>query len=537
MSDETPQAARAERGRSDAVEHDASAEHGERRSAAGERARSRAERGRREAERGRRGPVERYVDSLADRLGAHSLTGKVLRKVFPNHFSFLWGEVALYSFIVLLVTGTYLTLFFEGSQQQTVYEGSYEPLRGTEVSAAFDSVMRISFDVKGGLLIRQTHHWAALVFVGAIALHMARVFFTGAFRKPRELNWVVGVLLLILALAAGFTGYSLPDDLLSGTGLRITHAIILAIPFIGERTTYALFGGEWPGTDIIGRLYPVHILLIPAAIVGLLTVHLALVWRQKHTQFTGPGRTERNVVGLRVWPGFAIKSVGLLFLVAGVITAMGALFHVNAVWLYGPYDTGAATSYSQPDWYIGFLEGSLRLFPPWETRIGRFMINNVVYSGVLIPGVIFTGLLLVPWIECRFTKDFREHHLLDRPRDAPQRTAAGVAATTFVAVLFLGGAQDVIATTLDTSVGHVTTVLQLSTLLAPPIAYYVTLRLCRALVSRPGPERTERSGGVVRDAGGGYHEADEDEAEHGAHIEPEATDEAGAAGRGVVVGE
>ena len=155
--------------------------------------------------------------------------------MFPNHFSFLWGEVALYSFVVLLITGTYLTFFFEGSQQELVYEGSYAPLRGAEVSAAFDSVMRISFDVKGGLLIRQMHHWAALVFVGAIALHMARVFFTGAFRRPREINWVVGVLLLILALAAGFTGYSLPDDLLSGTGLRITHAIILALPFVGER--------------------------------------------------------------------------------------------------------------------------------------------------------------------------------------------------------------------------------------------------------------------------------------------------------------
>jgi ubiquinol-cytochrome c reductase cytochrome b subunit len=466
-----------------------------------------------EREHPRRGLVERYVDALTDRLGASSLTGKVLRKVFPNHFSFLWGEIALYSFMVLLITGTYLTFFFEGSQQETVYEGSYAPLRGTEVSAAFDSVMRISFDVKGGLLIRQMHHWAALVFIGAIALHMARVFFTGAFRRPREINWVVGVLLLILALAAGFTGYSLPDDLLSGTGLRITQAIILAIPLIGERATYLIFGGEWPGTDIIGRLYPVHILLIPAAIVALLTVHLALVWRQKHTQFTGPGRTERNVIGVRVWPGFAIKSIGLLFLVAGVITAMGALFHVNAVWLYGPYDTGAATSYSQPDWYIGFLEGSLRLFPPWETRVGRFMINNVVYSGVVIPGIIFTGLLVVPWIERRFTKDDREHHLLDRPRDAPHRTAAGAAATTFVAVLFLGGSQDVIANTLDVSIGHVTTFLQISALLAPPLAYYVTWRLCRALATRPGPDRTERAGGVVRDAGGGYHEADEAEAE------------------------
>ena len=292
------------------------------------------------AGRSRRGLVERYIDSVTDRLGANSFTGKMLRKVFPNHFSFLWGEVALYCFVVLLITGTYLTFFFEGSQQRLVYHGSYRPLQGAEVSAAYDSVMRISFDVKGGLLIRQMHHWAALVFIGAIALHMARIFFTGAFRRPREINWVVGVLLLILALAAGFTGYSLPDDLLSGSGLRITQAIILAIPFIGERLSYLIFGGDWPGTDIIGRLYPVHILLIPAAIVAVLGVHLALVWHQKHTQFRGPGRTEHNVIGLRVWPGFAIKSIGLMFLVAGVITAMGALFHVNAIWLYGPYDVG-----------------------------------------------------------------------------------------------------------------------------------------------------------------------------------------------------
>jgi ubiquinol-cytochrome c reductase cytochrome b subunit len=229
-------------------------------------------------------------------------------------------------------------LFFEGTQTEVVYDGSYEPLQGVEMSAAYESVLRVSFDVKGGLLIRQMHHWAALIFIGAISLHMARVFFTGAFRKPRELNWVVGCLLLVLGLAAGFTGYSLPDDLLSGTGLRITHAIILALPFVGERLTYLLFGGEWPGTDIIGRLYPVHILLIPGIIVILLGVHLALVWRQKHTQFRGPGRTERNVVGEPVWPAFAMKSTGLLFFTAGVIAVMGALFTAAPVPTVG--DTG-----------------------------------------------------------------------------------------------------------------------------------------------------------------------------------------------------
>ena len=461
----------------------------------------------------RRGLVERYVDSVAGRVGAGSGLYKGLRKVFPHHFSFLWGEIALYCFVVLLVTGTYLTFFFEGTQQTTVYNGSYAPLRGVEVSGAYESVLRISYDVKGGLVIRQMHHWAALVFVGAIALHMARIFFTGAFRRPREINWVVGVLMLMLALAAGFTGYSLPDDLLSGTGLRITYAIILAIPLIGEGLVYLIFGGDWPGTDIIGRLYPVHILLIPAAIVGLLAVHLMLVWRQKHTQFTQGGATERNVIGERIWPTFAMKSIGLMFMVAGVIAAMGGIFEVNPVWLFGPYDIGAATSYSQPDWYIGFLEGSLRLFPPWETRAFGYMINNIVYSGAIIPGIIFSGLLMVPWIERRLTRNKtyvnREHHLLQRPRDNPHRTAAGAAAIGFVTVLFLGGSQDVIAGVLTVSIGHVTAALQFATLLVPPITYFVTYHLCVSLRRREGPERTERAGVVARDPGGGYHSVHE----------------------------
>ncbi|WP_420452149.1 cytochrome b [Ilumatobacter sp.] len=454
--------------------------------------------------------VERYVDSVTSRTGGGSFVTKSLRKVFPTHFSFLWGELALYSFVVLLLTGTYLTFFFEGSQEVLTYTGSYEPLRGQPVSAAFDSVMRISHEVKGGRLIRQMHHWAALLFMAAIALHLARIFFTGAFRRPRDINWLVGMTLLVLSLAAGFTGYSLPDDLLSGTGLRITNAIILAIPFVGERLAYLVFSGEWPGTDIIGRLYPVHILLIPAGIVALLGAHLGLVWRQKHTQFRGPGRTERNVVGERVWPSFAMSSIGLLFLTAAVITAMGAIFEINPVWLYGPYDTAAATSFAQPDWYIGFLEGSLRLFPPWEIRVGGYVVNNIVLSGVVVPGLIFGGLYAVPWIERRLTGDDRDHHLLDRPRDAPNRTAIGVASTMFVAVLFLGGAQDVVAATLNVSVGNVTAFLQLCLLLAPPIAFVVTRRACTSLRDRPGPERTERRVPVARTASGGYEVPDDD---------------------------
>ena len=456
----------------------------------------------------------RAVVPIADRLGIGGPVTKVLRKVFPNHFSFLWGEIALYSFVVLVVTGTYLTFFYEGSQEPVVYDGSYLPLVGQEMSAAYESVLRISFEVKGGLLIRQVHHWAALVFVGSIVLHMARVYFTGAHRRPREPNWLIGCVLLLLALAGGFTGYSLPDDLLSGAGLRITNAIVLSIPFVGERLAYLVFGGEWPGTDIIGRLYPVHIFLIPGLIAAVVAIHLIMLVRQRHTQFRGPGRTEHNVVGERVWPAFAMKSIGLFFLTGGVLTAMGALVEVNPAWLYGPYDTAAATSYAQPDWYIGFLEGTLRLFPPWETRVGGFMINNIVYAGVIIPGVMFAVLFAAPWIERWLTGDDREHHLLDRPRDAPGRTASGVASLWFVGILFVGGAQDVVAGSFDIAVGRVTAILQLAIVIGTPLSWIVTRHICRTLRDRPSPGRTERAMVVARDRSGGYGSVPEDEPQH-----------------------
>lgn len=455
----------------------------------------------------RQGLVQRYVESLAGRFGAGHAVTKSLRKVFPSHFSFLWGELALYSFIVIVITGIYLTFFFKGSQEVVTYTGSYAPLHGEQVSAAYNSVLRTSFDTQGGLIVRQTHHWAALVFVAAILLHLGRVLFTGAFRKPRETNWLVGCTLLVLALTAGFTGYSLPDDLLSGTGLRIMDGILLAIPVIGQKLSYMVFGGEWPGEGIVGRLYPIHIMIIPGLIILLIGAHLAMVWRQKHTQFDGPGRTERNVVGEAVWPGFAFKSMGLLFLTAAVTVALASLFTINAIWLYGPYAPAAATSFSQPDWYIGFMEGSVRLFPDWQPHIGRYMLPNPFYSGVLIPTVIFIALFATPFLERRLTRDDGEHQLLHRPRDAPVRTGLGVAGFTFVGLLFVGGAQDVVAETIDVSVGHVTAVLQIGILVVPVVTGWVTYRICLVLRDRPQPESTERAEAVVRDASGGYSQA------------------------------
>src|SRR5256885_11041594 len=244
-----------------------------------------------------------------DRLGASRFARSALDKAFPDHWSFLLGEIAMYCFVVLVLTGTFLTFFFEASSQDVVYNGSFKPLIGTHMSAAYRSTVGLSFDVRAGLVMRQMHHWAALVFVGAIVLHLCRIYFTGAFRRPRELNWVIGLTMLVLGLANGFTGYSMPDDLLSGTGLRIAYSIATSVPLVGPWLASLFFGGETIGGYTIGRFFVIHVLFIPVLIAALMGAHLAILWRQKHTQFAGRGRSEDNVVGARLWPTYTARSV------------------------------------------------------------------------------------------------------------------------------------------------------------------------------------------------------------------------------------
>jgi quinol---cytochrome-c reductase cytochrome b subunit len=420
----------------------------------------------------------RYLD---DRLPAGE-GASLVRKVFPDHWSFLLGELALYSLVLLILTGVFLTFFFHPGEAELRYAGSYVPMRGQLVSEAYDSTLRISFDVRGGLLIRQVHHWAALVFVTAIGVHMMRVFFTGAFRKPREINWVVGVTLFVLAVAEGFCGYSLPDDLLSGTGLRVVQSLLLSIPVVGTYLSFFLFGGEYPGTEIIPRLYTVHILLIPALIVGLVVLHLTLVVYLKHTQWGGPGRTDRNVVGQPMYPQFTAKTTGLQLMIFGLLTVLGGVAQINPVWNYGPYRTDQVSTGSQPDWYVGFLEGSLRLMPPFETTVwGHTFMWNILVPTVILPGLLFTGIYLYPFLEKWLTGDNREHHLCDRPRERPARTAMGVAGITFYSVLLLAGGNDVIATLFGVSLNGLTWTFRVALVLAPVIAFVVTRRLCVAL--------------------------------------------------------
>jgi quinol---cytochrome-c reductase cytochrome b subunit len=466
--------------------------------------------------------MERSLKYLDERLGTASLARKTLRKVFPDHWSFLLGEIALFCLVVLVFTGTFLTFFYTPSVKEVTYDGPYAPLQGAHVSAAFDSVLRLSFEVRAGLLMRQVHHWAALVFLAAIVIHLCRVFFTGAFRRPRELNWLIGIGLLMMALGEGFTGYSLPDDLLSGIGLRIFYSVTLAIPVIGTWVTYLLFGGEFPAGDIISRLFVFHVMLLPAILLGLVGAHLAILVLQKHTQFPAPGRTERNVVGKRLWPEQTFKSIALLLFTTAVLALLGGVAQINPIWHYGPFEPFNVTSPAQPDWYIGFLDGALRLGPPLDLNLFGFAISEVFWPAVLFPGIAFGILTVWPWIERRFTKDRAEHHLLDRPRDAPIRTGIGTAGLMVFFIMFLEGGNDIFGVLLNVSVETITRILQWGIVIAPVLTFLVTVWICRAL-KRTSLRPAQINAGLrlSRSASGGYETVSLEPASE--ELEPTAT--------------
>lgn len=429
-------------------------------------------------------------------------------RAFPNHWSFWLGYIALFSFVVVLLSGVLLTLWFKPSMSPTVYDGAYAPLRGVMMSEAYASTLDISFEVRGGLLTRQVHYWSTHVFIAATAVHLLRVFFTGAFRTPRKLNWLAGLGLLILGILGGYTGHALPDDLLSGTGLRVVEGGILAIPFVGPHLSSFIFGGDFPGDELTSRLHVLHVFVIPGLIVALLAVHLILVRRQRHTQWGGTGKTKRNIVGAP-YRVHTARLGGFALIVVGFIILMAATLQINPVWLRGPYDPSRVGAGSQPDWYIAFLDGALRLMPPWEIDVfGRGLTLSVLIPVIVLPAIILLALASYPWIEQQIAGVTADQHLLDRPRNMPTRTALGVAFIVWYLVLWIAGGNDVLATVVNVPVNWVTRFLQVSIVLLPPLAYLITKRICLGLQRRDGDKlRHGRETGItVLSPSGGFSE-------------------------------
>ncbi|MFD0856027.1 cytochrome bc complex cytochrome b subunit, partial [Actinomadura adrarensis] len=451
--------------------------------------------------------------AIDDRFGGTAWARKAMRKAFPDHWSFLLGEIAMYSFVIILLTGVFLTFFFKPSMTEVIYDGSYEQLRGVPMSEAYASTLDITFEVRGGLLMRQIHHWSTIVFMAAIVVHMLRNFFGGAFRKPRELNWLIGILMFMLVMLNGLFGYSLPDDLLSGTGLRILEGVLLGIPLVGTYAQMFLFGGEFPGDLIIPRLYIIHVLLIPGILAALIPLHaIVLTWRQTHTQFPGKGSSNRTVRGYPFFPVFIAKTTAFFLFVFAGVAVLATVFQINPIWLFGPYDPGAISSGSQPDWYMGWLEGALRIMPAWEINAwGHTISMSVLIPALVVPGLLFTGLAVYPFIERWVTGDREIHHLLDRPRDVPARTGVGMGGVTFYGVLWAAGGNDVIATTFDIPLFWTTWFFRFTIIFGPVLAYVITYRICLGLQRRDRAliEHGLETGIIVRSPDGRYSEVEQ----------------------------
>jgi ubiquinol-cytochrome c reductase cytochrome b subunit len=426
--------------------------------------------------------ITRKVVTAVDRRTASApLLRKVLRYLFPDHWSFLLGEVALYAFMVLVATGVYLTFFFVDSTQTITYHGPYAPLHGQEMTEAYKSVLDISTTVKAGLLIRQTHHWAANIFLVAIILHLFRVFFTGAYRKPRGLIWGLGVTMLMLSLLEAYMGYSLVDDLLSGMGLVIGYSVGLSIPFVGANLMNWLFHGPYPGQHVLWpRMYIAHVLLFPIAIGALLTAHLLFVALRHHTQFK-ERRTQSNhvLMGVPTWPGQTPRSLGLLAAVASVCFLLGGLVQINPIWQWGPYHVYDATNGAQPDWYLGWLIGALRLVPGFDLVVGNYtLVPNPFWGGALFPLIVMGFLYFWPALERKITGDDGWHNVLERPRDNPMRTAVGYAMVTWVVLVFVAGSSDRVNLTFGISYTGQIWFYRVFVFLGPVLVALIAYRVC-----------------------------------------------------------
>lgn len=425
--------------------------------------------------------IRRANAGLDERLGTQKFLKTALDHIFPDNWSFMLGELAMYCFVVLIATGVWLAMFYDTSQELVVYQGPYRPLQGVQVPASYESVVNLSTSVHAGLLIRDVHHWAADLFLAAIVAHLLRLFFTGAFRKPREINWMIGVTLLLVAIMEGFAGYSLPGDLMSGLGLRIGYSIALSVPVIGNWVAYLGFGGDYPSFDINYRLYVLHVFVLPLIIAALIGIHLAIIWRQKHTQFPGAGRSEKRLVGAHMYPTYTLRSVALLCVTVGALFILGGLVQINPIWEYGPYEPYFSSSFAQPDFYTGWVEGAMRLFPAWQLHFFGYRVAEMFWPSAFFMVATFVVLYAYPWLEKWWTGDRLYHNLLDRPRNRPGRTALGVAICTFYAVLFVAGAQDFVANRLLTGQMAVTYTLRALALGLPVVTGFIAWRVCLAV--------------------------------------------------------
>jgi len=440
---------------------------------------------------------------------------KFLGKAFPAEDSFLLGEVALFCFLLLILSGVFLGFFFEPSTSDVEYEGSVQKFQGQEMPEAFVSVLHITYDVPFGMFIRRLHHWAAHLFVASIGLHMLRVFFTGAYRNPREPNWIVGTGLAALSMGAAYTGYALPFDEFAATATSIGYNLTISIPLLGDFLGQVVFGGEFPSSATIPRLYFLHVLVIPAAIAVGLAVHMAILIRQKHTEAPRDGDVTGGrqpvdeddddvIIGLPAFPNQAAVSAVVFFVTAATLSALSGLLPVHNVAEYGPNDPAATPELIMPDWFLMWVYGFLKLLPQISFDVGPAHINGEFVGGIVLPGLVFAAVAAWPFIDrtepTHFTAD---------PLDRAWQTGVGVGAVAFIMIASIAGMNNILADqVLGTTTGVVNPILTAALLVVPPVFGGITY-----LLLRDGEPAPSREGDVAADGGSVGDEPDSIESE------------------------
>jgi len=438
-----------------------------------------------------------WFDSRLDVAGAQGFLGKA----FPAEDSFLLGEVALFCFLFLVLSGAFLGFFYEPSTSDVQYDGPVAEFQGEEMPEAFVSVLHITYAVPFGMFIRRLHHWAAHLFVASIGLHMLRVFFTGAYRNPREPNWVVGTGLAVLAMGAAYTGYALPFDEFAATATGIGYNLTVSVPVVGDFFGEIIFGGQFPTSATIPRLYFLHVLVIPVAIGIGLAVHMAILIRQKHTEAprdgdvqVGEETVDRDddsvIVGLPAVPNQTAVSAVVFFLTAATLSALAGFLPVHNVAEYGPNDPASTPELIMPDWFLMWVYGFLKLLPQWLTfSVGPVHVNTEFLGGIVLPGLVFAAIIAWPFVD----RTEATHFTAD-PLDRPRQTAVGVAAVAFIMIASIAGMNNILAAqVLGTTTDVVNPVLTAALLGVPPLFGGLTYLLLRDGAS--GATATPASGG------------------------------------------
>jgi cytochrome b-561 len=426
-----------------------------------------------------------WVDDRLDLTAAQSVLGKA----FPAEDSFLLGEVALFCFLLLVFSGVFLGFFFEPSITEVEYEGSVAEYQGEELPESFVSVLNITYDVPFGMLIRRMHHWAAHLMVASMALHMLRVFFTGAYRNPREPNWLVGTGLAGVTMFAAYTGYALPFDEFASTAVGIGYNVTLSVPLVGETLAHLAFGGSFPSSATIPRFYFLHVLVLPAVIAGLIGVHMLILVRQKHTEArrdedvpapdtdrddataADGGRVARDddsvVVGLPAVPNQVAVSAVVFFLTLATLSLLAGFLPVHNIAEYGPNDPASTPSLIMPDWFLMWGYGFLKLTPSWVSfDVLGVHISAEFVGGLALPAVVFGVVALWPFID---SEDEPVHFTAD-PLDRPFQTGVGVAGVVFVMLASIAGMDVIVADLVGMTTAQLKPYLTAALLFGPAVA-------------------------------------------------------------------